>query len=74
MDEVIRAIKDEASRAAEKFAEFDQTNTTNDYIAYAAAYMGRAAAGCARNERGNLDPRGMLIKAAALLANAAARV
>ena len=47
-------------------AAFDQTNQYNDWVAYITAYAGRAAGGCARNEREDCDFRENMVKVAAL--------
>jgi len=44
----------------------DQTNSVNDYVAYATAYLGRAADKCARNQREGQNMRASFIKTAAL--------
>ena len=51
-------------------AEFDKTNTQNDWVAYIAAYAGRAAARVARNEREGCEFRANMIKVAALAISA----
>ncbi len=49
---------------------FEETNTRNDFIAYAVAYLGRAAEKVWRNERDQCDPREMLVKAGGLVISA----
>lgn len=45
---------------------FDQENTKNDWVSFIAAYSGRAASRCSRNETQGLDFRQCMIKTAAL--------
>jgi hypothetical protein len=47
--------------------KWDETNTTNDYIAYVNAYLGRAAEKVLRNEKEGQDTRANLVKAGALV-------
>lgn len=62
-------IDAERATAAHKAnaATFDATNTVNDSIAIAAAYLGRAAQRMPRNERDGCSSQEMLVKAAAVL-------
>lgn len=48
-------------------AAYDATNSRNDWVGAAVAYIGRAADRVPRNEREGHNPREMLIKAAAIL-------
>jgi hypothetical protein len=50
--------------------EFDKTNTQNDWVAYIAAYAGRASDKVARNDREGCDFRENMIKVAALAISA----
>lgn len=45
---------------------FDKSNSQNDWVAYVAAYTGRAADKVFRNERENCTFRENMLKAAAL--------
>jgi hypothetical protein len=47
--------------------KFDMTNSRNDWIAYAIAYLGRASQKVFRNERELCDYRGNMVKAAAII-------
>jgi hypothetical protein len=47
-------------------AEFDKTNTQNDWVAYITAYAGRSSARVARNERESCEFRANMVKVAAL--------
>lgn len=49
---------------------YDQTNSPNDYIAFAVSYLGRAATRMPRNQREGHDRLTMLIKAGALVVQA----
>lgn len=67
----------EMVQAEEAYPDEGEFNSTNDYLAYATAYMGRAAAGVYRNDRDGYGPlarRAMLIKAAGLLLRAASEM
>ena len=55
-------------------AVFDASNSKNDWVAYIAAYAGRAADKCVRNEREEQDFRVNLLKTAALCVSAIAAV
>lgn len=46
--------------------DFDKSNTRNDWVAYIAAYSGRAAQKVDRNERERCDFRENMMKVAAL--------
>lgn len=72
IDHVLGEIRTEVLKARAKFPE-GKNETRNDLIAYATAYMGRAAEYVVRNEREELDPSQMLIKAAGLLVVAATK-
>lgn len=61
----------EVERAKERWKQVDQTNSVNDYIAYALAYIGRATS--ARRNNGE-DKIVMLVKGAGLLAIAAEKL
>ena len=67
INQTVLEIEAEARRAMEKWEVLDQTNTTNDFIAYTLAYLGRAAVGAYRNTG---DEREMLIKAGGLIVSA----
>lgn len=47
--------------------EFDKSNSRNDWIAYATAYLGRASDKVFRNQRENCDYRENLVKAGAVI-------
>jgi hypothetical protein len=49
---------------------FEESNSRNDFIAYAVAYLGRAADKVFRNEREGLNPREFLVKAGGLIISA----
>ena len=68
MRNYLEAIRNEADAASEAWVKLDQVNTTNDFIAYTTAYLGRAAENCRRNN--DVDPEEMLIKAGGLILNA----
>lgn len=71
MNKVLREIEVEVNGALSKLPEgYEDKNTQNDYIAYATAYLGRAAHGVFRNEREELDSRDFLVKAAGILVSA----
>lgn len=65
---ILAEVTAEMERARAKWAELDATNTSEDFILYALAYIGRATP-AARNNRE--DKHEMLIKAIGLLARAA---
>lgn len=72
-DKAFADVKAELERAAKSFeesgvdiAEFDSTNTCNDWIAYVNAYTGRAAKRVYRNEREGQSFRANMVKAAAV--------
>jgi hypothetical protein len=66
--EIVKEVGVEADKAAAQFAALDETNSINDYVAYATAYVGRISAKCPRNDREVVgSKREMAIKAAALL-------
>lgn len=69
-DFVIAEIRSEINRARNMFPEGNH-ETRNDLIAYAVAYLGRAAEYVARNKKENHDPYVMLVKAAGLIIVAA---
>ena len=68
IQQTVLEIEEEARRAMTKWQGLDQINTTNDFIAYTLAYLGRAAVGAHRNI--GLDEREMLIKAGGLIISA----
>lgn len=68
LDDVQTAILDAREKLPANWN--DAKNTRNDWIAYALAYIGRASEKVLRNDD---DPREMLVKAAGLLVEAAAR-
>lgn len=45
---------------------FDRTNSRNDWVGYIAAYSGRAAEKCIRNQREGQEFRANMVKVAAL--------
>lgn len=47
--------------------DFDKTNTRNDWVAYATAYLGRASDKVFRNQREKCDFRENLVKAATVI-------
>lgn len=49
---------------------YEEQNMPNDFIAYATAYLGRAAQGVFRNEKEGCDYRQNMIKAAGILVSA----
>lgn len=59
-------IQDERTRQKTQFSEFDKTNSQNDWVAYIAAYSGRASQKVARNEREGQTFRENMVKVAAL--------
>lgn len=72
MEEILQQIRDERRRQADlahggDTESFDKTNTRNDWVAYATAYLGRAADKAFRNEREKCDFRENLVKAAAVI-------
>lgn len=78
VSQVIRDVEEAAAAGRKANASLDEVNTTNDYLAYAMAYAGRAAINCGNNQRdGYATPaarRELLVKAAGLLVNAAAAI
>ena len=71
MDEILGEIKAERERQvnlamAGDTESFDRTNSRNDWVAYIAAYSGRAAEKTFRNKREGQDFRANMLKAAAL--------
>lgn len=66
MSDALNAVLQERGKQKEKFAEFDKTNSKNDWVSYVAAYTGRAADRVARNEKEGQTFRTNMIKAAAI--------
>lgn len=70
-DEILNEIKAERQRQkdlamAGDTDSFDRTNSRNDWVAYIAAYSGRAAAKTFRNMREGQDFRANMLKVAGL--------
>jgi hypothetical protein len=65
VNQTVLEIEAEARLAMDKWKEFDKVNTTNDFIGYTIAYLGRAVVGARRNA--DIDTREMLVKAGGLI-------
>lgn len=69
IDSIITEICNEINQQHEKgYADNDDSNTENDWVAIISAYLGRAAAYCYRNY--DSDFRKMILKSAALCISA----
>ena len=66
MTAAVQDILTERSKQVDDYAEFDKTNSRNDWIAYLNAYSGRACAKLSRNEREGHDFRTNMVKVGAL--------
>ena len=68
INQTVLEIEAEARLAMAQWEELDKVNTTNDFIGYTIAYLGRAVVGARRNA--DIDIREMLVKAGGLIVSA----
>ncbi len=66
----LAAVEDEVERSRREWSDLDQTNTTNDFVALALAYVGRATSA----RRNTEDKVACLVKGCGLLVRAAEKL